>query len=64
MKNRIRENICNFCLEFIVIFINPTIFKKFLHLREEDAIDINLGLDDHYQITTTYLFEVIMKVKG
>ncbi|XP_023333091.1 uncharacterized protein LOC111704928 [Eurytemora carolleeae] len=30
--------------------------------REEDAIDINLGLDDHYQITTTYLFEVIMKV--
>ena len=32
--------------------------------RKEDAIDINIDIDDHYQVSSTYLFEVIMKVKS
>ena len=40
------------------------IFKNFISIfRKEDAIDINIDIDDHYQISSTYLFEVIMKVK-
>ena len=30
--------------------------------RKEEAIDINESLADAYQVTSTYLFEVIMKV--
>jgi len=29
---------------------------------KEDAIDINLAVDDEYQVATTYMFELIMKV--
>ena len=36
--------------------------NNFSFFREEDAIDINVDLDDNYQIASTYLFEVIMKV--
>jgi hypothetical protein len=32
------------------------------HRRKEDAIDINESLADAYQVTSTYLFEIIMKV--
>ncbi len=32
------------------------------HCRKEDAIDINESLADAYQVTSTYLFEIIMKV--
>jgi hypothetical protein len=34
------------------------------HCRKEDAIDINESLADAYQVTSTYLFEIIMKVSG
>ena len=30
--------------------------------REEDAIDINESLEDKYQIASTYMFEIIMKI--
>ncbi len=33
-----------------------------LFFRQEDAIDINESLADAYQVTSTYLFEIIMKV--
>ena len=29
---------------------------------EEDSIDINTSLEDEYQVATTYMFEVIMKI--
>ncbi len=37
-------------------------FHDDLHCRKEDAIDINESLADAYQVTSTYLFEIIMKV--
>ena len=30
--------------------------------RAEDAIDINESLEDNYQIASTYMFEIIMKI--
>ena len=46
------------------MFLLQILFNEMIWMfaRKEEAVDINESLADAYQVTSTYLFEVIMKV--